>query len=142
VTHRLARAEARVQDRRYLARLPPVQFDERAEIVQVLIRHGADVNAIDGTHSTPLHLAFSKGCVESVKLLIRHGADVNAKNGRQATPLHLAVSTHSDLKGDLVRLLLSQGADAGAKDARGQTPLQIASSRGLSRIAELLLSVM
>jgi ankyrin repeat protein len=144
-TLRLARADAHVQDQRYLARLPPVQFDERSEIVQVLIRHEADVNASDETHSTLLHLASSKGCVESVKLLIQHGADVNAKNGEQSTPAHLAVSTlvttHSNLNGDLVCLLLSHGADAGSKDARGQTPLQIASSRGLSRIAGLLLSV-
>jgi hypothetical protein len=35
--------------------------DEKADIVQVLIQHGADVTTLDNTHSAPLHLASSKG---------------------------------------------------------------------------------
>jgi len=135
------RANANGQDERLLARFRRAESDEKAEIVQVLIWHGADVTARDETHSTPLHLASSKGSSGTVKLLIRHGADVNARDRSHSTPLHLAASSHLALKGNVVSLLLSHGANVGAKDDRGRTPFQIASLRGLSEIAELLSDV-
>ncbi|KAI9443994.1 hypothetical protein H4582DRAFT_1807258, partial [Lactarius indigo] len=63
-----------------------------AEILQLLIAHGADVHAQDGNRSTPLHLASSMGSTEAVRLLIEHGADVNAWDRNHKTPLHLAFS--------------------------------------------------
>jgi ankyrin repeat protein len=56
--------------------------------VRLLIEHGADVNAKDKSHSTPLHLASSKGSYEIVELLIEHGADVSAQDESDRTPLH------------------------------------------------------
>jgi len=47
-------------------------------LAQVLIEHGADVNAQDDNKSTPLHLASSGGHVELAQVLIEHGANVNA----------------------------------------------------------------
>jgi ankyrin repeat protein len=112
--------------------------DEKADIVQVLIQHGADVAAQDNTGSTPLHLASSKRSGKTVELLLGHGADVNARDGKYSTPLHLAASSRSAMKGNVVPLLLSHGANVNAKDDGGQTPFQIASSSGLSEITELL----
>ena len=106
--------------------------------MQLLIQHGADVTARDEAHSTPLHLASSKGSSETVKLLICHGADSNARDGKRMTPLHLAASSRLALDGDIVRLLLGHSADVDAEDDRGRTPFQIASSRGFSKIAQLL----
>jgi ankyrin repeat protein len=104
----------------------------------VLIRHGADVTARDDSHSTPLHLASSKGSAETVGLLIQHGADVNAQNKDLSTPLHLAASSCLTLEGTIVRLLLRHGANIDARDSEGRTPLEIASSTGNSWIAKLL----
>lgn len=95
--------------------------------MQLLIQHGADVTARDDTHSTPLHLAASKGCAETVDVLIQHGSDVNAKDVNLSTPLHLAASSHLKLEGTIVRLLLLRGANAVAKDSEGRTPLDIPS---------------
>ena len=106
--------------------------------MQLLIQHGADVTALDDTHSTPLHLASSKGSAETVELLIQHGADVNAQNGDQSTPLHLAAPSRLALKGTIVRLLLKHGADVDARDSEGRTPYEIALSEGNSWIAKLL----
>lgn len=111
---------------------------EKADIVQLLIQHGADVTVQDNTLSTPLHLASSRGSGKTVGLLLKHGADVNAQDVKQLTPLHLAASSRLALKGNVVHLLLSHGANVDAKDGRGRTPFQIALSRGLSEVAELL----
>lgn len=54
-----------------------------AEIVQVLIEHGADVNdpGRSGCNGiTPLHDACQNGHLEIVQLLLNHGADVNARD--------------------------------------------------------------
>jgi ankyrin repeat protein len=112
--------------------------DIGADIVQVLIQHGAEVTTQNNAGSTPLHLASSKGSDTTVNLLLRHGADVNAQDVRLSTPLHLAASSRSALEGGVVHLLLSSGANVDAHDDHGQTPIQIASSSGLSEITELL----
>ena len=112
--------------------------NDKADTVQLLIWHGADVTAQDETHSTPLHLASSMRSAETVDILIQHGADVNAQNKNQSTPLHLAASSRLALEGTIIRLLLKHGANADAKDSEGRTPLDIASSEGNSWIAKLL----
>ena len=94
--------------------------------------------ARDNTHSTPLHLASSKGSAEAVDILIRRGSDVNVQNENQSTPLHLAASSRMALKGTIVRLLLTHDANVDAKDSEGRTPLEIAASAGNSWIEKLL----
>jgi hypothetical protein len=64
--------------------------------MQLLIQHGADVNARDNGSSTPLHLASRWGGAESVQLLILHGADVNARDEEDSTPLHLVFRVSAD----------------------------------------------
>ena len=95
------------------------------ETVRLLVDHGADVNALDCTQSTPLHLASLQGVLEAVQILMKHGADVNAQNETNSTPLHGA-----SLLGDvqIVQLLIDHGADVNAKDWNQQTPLHFASS--------------
>jgi ankyrin repeat protein len=68
------------------------KFHAKADTVRILIDHGADVIARDEIHSTPLHLASSKGSAEAVQPLIEHGADVTAQDENHRMPLHLASS--------------------------------------------------
>jgi ankyrin repeat protein len=56
----------------------------------VLIKEGADVNAVDEDEDTPLHLAAHRGQVEIAKVLIQNGADVNAVDGDKRTALQIA----------------------------------------------------
>ena len=64
----------------------------KAETVRMLIEHGADVTMQNKAHSTPLHLASSKGSTGTVRLLLQHGADVVTQDENNRTPLHLASS--------------------------------------------------
>jgi len=49
------------------------------EIAELLIKHGADVNAKQENNITPLHLAAKNGQPAMLKLLIDNKADAHAK---------------------------------------------------------------
>ena len=51
------------------------------EIVDLLVKHKADINANDGDSFTPLHLAAMYGNIKVVKKLVELDADVNLKVG-------------------------------------------------------------
>ena len=80
----------------------------KAETVQLLIEHGAEVTAKDEASSTPLHLACSHVSAKTVQLLIEHGADVAAQDESHRTPLHLASSWASTTT---VSLFIQQQVD-------------------------------
>lgn len=75
------------------------------EIVDLLLQHGANPNALAGKYGSPLHLANDCKVAES---LISKGANVNALNGTGSTPLFMAVAMGSEA---LIELLLERGAD-------------------------------
>lgn len=56
-----------------------------AQIVQLLMEKGADVNAASPNGSTPLMMAAQYGNEESVKLLLAGGADPKRRNQRDLT---------------------------------------------------------
>jgi peptidoglycan/LPS O-acetylase OafA/YrhL len=62
----------------------------RADVVELLIRRGANVNGVEADHSTPLHSAALFGHEKVVYMLVQNGADVNAANIRGETPLGVA----------------------------------------------------
>ena len=50
------------------------------DIIEFLLKKGADVNVRKNDGNTPLHAAAFLGRAEAVKLLLKHGADANARN--------------------------------------------------------------
>jgi ankyrin repeat protein len=59
-------------------------------IIAVLIRAGADPNALDKSGVAPLHRAVRNRCAAAVRALIEAGADPRAPNGNGSTPMLLA----------------------------------------------------
>jgi ankyrin repeat protein len=55
------------------------------DLVDVMIQHGANVNATDGLGNTPLHQAYFN--IEVVKKLLERGARVDKVNKSGETPL-------------------------------------------------------
>lgn len=62
-------------------------------MANILLKNGANVNAVDSDKNTPLHLAAQRSESEDlVRLLIKSGADVNLKNEYGKTALDVAIS--------------------------------------------------
>lgn len=62
------------------------------DIIELLFKHGADVNAQSSTGNTPLMYACAGGHEKAVKLLLDHGAKVEDHNENGHTPLMEAAS--------------------------------------------------
>lgn len=111
-----------------------------ANIVKLLLRHGADVNANASPYGA-LHLAVMKGGPIIVKLLIDYGADLNRAGEKVGSPLHLAVGSKQT---EIITLLLGNGADVNigipSGSEAGITPLHKAARWLLPDIVALLIS--
>jgi ankyrin repeat protein len=107
-------------------------------LVQLLLEHGADVNALDNHYWTPLHLASYHKLLDVARLLLAHGAAVNMQNIQGQTSLHCA------LEGgylDVAQLLLEHGGDVDSRDYDRLTPLHLSSYRGSIEATQLLLKL-
>ncbi|MYI06752.1 MAG: hypothetical protein F4059_05405, partial [Gemmatimonadetes bacterium] len=102
-----------------------------ANVLQVFVAAGADVNAQDDAGRTPLHRAVANpGRIRGwllpvvISALLDAGADPNAQDSEGSTPLHLAAG-RADAS-PLVSLLIEAGADPNGHNNAGETPLHIA----------------
>ncbi|MFZ0212492.1 MAG: ankyrin repeat domain-containing protein [Candidatus Acidiferrales bacterium] len=80
-----------------------------AEIVRLLLKHGANPKHRYGPGYSTLHEAAASGKIEIVKLLLEHGADPSARTDEGKTPLAMA-----EAKGqtETAALLRQRGAAA------------------------------
>jgi ankyrin repeat protein len=101
-------------------------FFGQKEVVEYLLKNGADVNALanNATKVRPLHSAVAHHDLEISKLLVDHGADVNARQQGGFTPLHEAAFSGSL---EIAELLLKHGADMTAKTDKELTALALTS---------------
>lgn len=63
---------------------------KEGDIIEALIRVGADVNVVTSQSWTPLHIAASHECVFAMRMLIRAGANTTARDKSDKTPEQLA----------------------------------------------------
>jgi ankyrin repeat protein len=121
-------ADANVVASRKLTPLMAAAMHADAELVELLLKKKADVNAKDDDGATALHHAVAPPRDDladgeaadrrrTVELLLDNGASINAKDNLARTPLHFA----SDIP--ILELLLARGADIHARTDLGRTPL-------------------
>ncbi len=77
-------------------------------IVELLLKYGAELNAVDAHGMTPLHYAIRSHVDDTVRLLVERGADVNLKDGEGRSPLKLAKEWGASA--ETVTLLKAHGA--------------------------------
>lgn len=89
----------------------------RPDCAEILIEHGADLNARAKDGAAPLHFACFKGQksghIAVAKLLLQKGCDVNPEMKNRATPLNLAKSRNNS---EVIALLKKYNAKANVID--------------------------
>lgn len=107
------------------------------QVRSLLEREGIDINAIDESGNTPLHIATEKDDYLTIMELLERGADVNARDNEGRTPLHLAVIKKSL---PVIGLLLKHGADINmqVRKSASVTALHWAAYSNESEITQLL----
>jgi len=102
------------------------------EMVLLMLRKRANIDAQDYFGNTALFYAIDKGRDDVVHMLVRQGASVSLADFRGNTPLHVAASKNNE---NMVKLLLARGVDAEAVNNSNMKPAQQTS---VPRIADLI----
>jgi ankyrin repeat protein len=137
-------------DIRGTGRRQPIPFTD-VDMLQFLLKHGADVNFQQDDFGTPLHLAVYHRRPEVARVLLEHKADINSQNNSGTTPLYMLLKhAHESDFGqlsrlesldfdDMFQLLLEHGADVNCRGDDLRTPLHLAISYRHLNVARVLL---
>jgi ankyrin repeat protein len=99
---------------------------EAIDSIDLCLKAGLDINAVDSTGKTALHGAAQKGWDQVVQYLADHGARVNVKDKKGLTPLDAAMglagglgfdNTTGDVHESTAALLRKLGAQSPAKSS-------------------------
>uniref|UniRef100_A0A0A9CVG2 DNA topoisomerase (ATP-hydrolyzing) n=1 Tax=Arundo donax TaxID=35708 RepID=A0A0A9CVG2_ARUDO len=93
------------------------------DILELLVRGGADPSQKDDKGQSPLHIAAMRNDKEAIHILISMGGDVNVRNIRNATPLHIALKYHAR---QCVEYLMELRADYNLQDNDGESAFHVA----------------
>ncbi|XP_072278229.1 ankyrin repeat domain-containing protein 27 [Pyxicephalus adspersus] len=105
-------------------------------LVSLLLKHGAQVDAKNGTRAIPLHLACLKGHLEVVKILMEYSTGKNKKDMNGNTPLiYACMGAHLEI----ASILLEHGASVNLCNVKGNTALHESVRRNHEGLVKLLL---
>jgi len=106
------------------------------EMVEYLIKIGANIEARSDGQWTPLHSQVYYGHKDGVELLLEHGADIEAKFAYDITPLLSSIRFNRVAE---AAVLVGKGAKVDSPDAMGRTALILSATKGYSVLAKILL---
>lgn len=117
---------------------------DHPEIVEYLVSEGADINALDKEHRSPILLAASRGGWKTVHTLIRLGANISVKDVNSRNVLHLVIMNGGRLEEFAKEVSKTQSNTQllqllNEKDQSGCSPLHYASREGHIRSLENLI---
>lgn len=107
--------------------------NSKVEIVELLLKKGANPNAKNKNGATPLSTVEAKDR-DLMEIYLNAGADINALDDNEKTLL-MHASFRDDV--ELVKYLLSKGANPNVKGIRGMTAIDLANQAGNNEIVEL-----
>lgn len=112
-----------------------VMHGAKEDVLEMLLRHGADINAQNEFGQSTLHCAVD-GKIGIVKFLLSRGGRVEIRTGRGHSVLHLALL---EGRSKVCETLLGVGADINDADDKGRTPLMNVCRQTRISAAEFLL---
>jgi len=111
-------------------------WEGNVPLMELFLKHGADVNFRNANDEQALQLAAWKGQTRAVEWLLAHGARLD-NPGQGWSALHYAVfAGHAEL----AKLLLARGANVNALAPNGSSVLMMAAREGHEDLAKLLLN--
>ena len=128
----------------YVATWTDVIGEKAAELVSLLLRHGADMHRDDGLDQwfTPLHNAVANGARDVIEVLLSSKPEaVNLTTGDGRAPLHvLALCDAATDRMASLALLLQHRADLNFSEPfEGNTPLHVMAKEGHHEVVVHLL---
>lgn len=75
----------------------------KKEVVDILIKFGANVNALDFENKSALMIAVISGNQPLVQILIEHGADIHVKNEYGKGIYEMAVSMERQVRKKIIK---------------------------------------
>jgi ankyrin repeat protein len=114
------------------------------EITQLLLAHGAPIDARDDQLYTPLLCAASQRHFALVRLLLDHGADPTLQNDSSSSVLHYLIrpgedGAVTDEQCRMIEYCLESGSQINSRNKYGETPLIQAASKKQTDVCALLL---
>ena len=116
-------------------------------VVKLLLRNGANPNAVTSLGSTPFLLASEIGDLEVIKCFVENGANLDySPSGKEADDLNITGQTAlfmATLKeqNDVVQYLIEKGSKVNVKNRYGVSPLLLCAEGGNETLVKLLVSV-
>ena len=101
----------------------PIIAARSGEMIDYLIKKGADINAMDNFKMTLLAHAVVLGDADLSKTIIKKGAKTNTKHENGASLMHLAALS-CDM--NTIQLMMKQKLSINAQDKNGKTPMDYA----------------
>ncbi|CAH2311159.1 ankyrin-3-like [Pelobates cultripes] len=100
------------------------------------ILKGSNVNAVNSSNETLLHVAAANGHIPVIEFLISKGAKVEARDNNNRTPLHRAAENGHV---EAVKVLLKAGANIYNLDDGKQTPVHLAAQNNHQKVLQVFL---
>ncbi|WP_373072204.1 ankyrin repeat domain-containing protein [Sulfurimonas sp.] len=106
------------------------------EIVDILIKNGADINIQGSDSKSILYFAIEQNNIDLLNKLIKNNININERYKDNKTPLFVAVNFGYV---NIVKILIANGAILDLQDNLGWTPLYLAIEYDNIAIANLLI---
>jgi ankyrin repeat protein len=116
----------------------------QVQMIELLLKAGADIHAQDKNGATPLHRAVRTRCAAAVKCLLSAGSDATLKNKPGSTPFHLAVQNTGrggsgaekakTAQREIIQAFLERKISPSLRDANGKSVLEWARSEWVQQV--------
>lgn len=118
-----------------LTYLMQASVNGKADIANLLLKHGASIEAENPVGKTALSIAAEAGSIQVIDTLLRHGAQLETKSLRGETPLMFAANSG---KHNCVEKLLEAGANLNSHNLQEKSALDFAKEKGHPLVVDLL----
>ena len=109
---------------------------EALNVLELLIKKGANPNSVNYNGLSPLMITIIRGRTKATELLIKSGADLNLVDNMGRTPLMISVQKDNVL---MAKKLMEAGADISVKDIKGNSLLVVAAEKNAANFIKFFM---